>query len=221
MTQCFLIPVTILDVDECSLPIGEPMRHQCHESSICVNTLGSYECLCPLGDRKIAIPEGAASKAFWEEVAAQPRSPWELSLGPSSVSSCPALASTFDCCYGDAHDSKEGVECRARFKCPIDPCSDKGDNDCVSASECLRASSPLADPTYTCDCKEGLMGNGHTCRKGIDLDPKPMVRFDGVTPTEETVKNGLYCGCTRPVIDPCAGFPKCEGEFRKRTDGYC
>jgi hypothetical protein len=56
------------------------------------------------------------------------------------------------------------------------------------------------------------MGNGHECRKGIDLPPKPMVMYDGITPTDETVKQGFYCGCTKPVIDPCAGFPKCEGK---------
>ena len=56
------------------------------------------------------------------------------------------------------------------------------------------------------------MGNGHKCRKGIDKDPMPKVMFDGVTPTDETRREGLYCGCTKPIVDPCAGFPKCQGE---------
>jgi hypothetical protein len=55
------------------------------------------------------------------------------------------------------------------------------------------------------------MGNGHKCREGIDPLPKPMVKFDGITPTDETKKNDLYCSCTKPIVDPCAGFPKCEG----------
>jgi hypothetical protein len=57
------------------------------------------------------------------------------------------------------------------------------------------------------------MGNGHKCRDGIDPMPKPMVKFDGVTPTDETKKNDMYCSCTKPIVDPCAGFPKCEGMF--------
>jgi len=55
------------------------------------------------------------------------------------------------------------------------------------------------------------MGNGRNCRPGVDASPKPMVRFDGVTPTEETVKNNYYCGCTKPQVDACEGFPPCAG----------
>jgi hypothetical protein len=55
------------------------------------------------------------------------------------------------------------------------------------------------------------MGNGHACRPGIDAKPEPKVMFDGVTPTDETLKHNYYCGCTTPVIDACAGFPPCKG----------
>jgi hypothetical protein len=56
----------------------------------------------------------------------------------------------------------------------------------------------------------GLMGNGHACQKG-DVKPKPMVKYDGVTPTEETLKHNYYCGCTKPEVDACAGFSPCQG----------
>ena len=64
------------------------------------------------------------------------------------------------------------------------------------------------------------MGNGHKCRTGIDPKPKPMVMFDGVTPTFETTQHGLYCGCSKPIIDPCSGFPKCEGKIPKKNNKY-
>ena len=45
--------------------------------------------------------------------------------------------------------------------------------------------------------------------------------FDGVTPTEETVKNDYYCDCTKPVLDACSGFPPCKGEFVKKLFAVC
>ncbi|CAN0197319.1 unnamed protein product, partial [Hapterophycus canaliculatus] len=42
--QCYDIPYEIRDTDECSLPEGHPMRHKCHRSTVCINTVGSYEC---------------------------------------------------------------------------------------------------------------------------------------------------------------------------------
>ena len=52
--------------------------------------------------------------------------------------------------------------------------------------------------------------------QGVDVKPEPKVRYDGVTPTEETrrkLEGGLICGCSLPVVDACSGFPKCPGEF--------
>jgi hypothetical protein len=61
------------------------------------------------------------------------------------------------------------------------------------------------------------MGNGHACRPGIDAKPEPKVMFDGVTPTDETLKHNYYCGCTTPVIDACAGFPPCKGTLWRNS----
>ena len=83
----------------------------------------------------------------------------------------------------------------------------------AAAARCVRSDSPLDQPQYQCRCPQGLMGSGRACRKGVDAKPRPMVEYDGVTPTAETVRNGYYCGCTKPVVDPCAGFPKCEGKI--------
>jgi len=201
-SRCFHVPFTILDTDECSLPKNHPMRHSCSSSSICVNTNGSYDCACP----RLAGSTGD-------------RSPWEISFSSPAKTSCPSMHSTEGCCTAPGH-SAEGKRCRARFKCPIDPCA-KDIHDCTPSATCIRSASPNPIDTdddssppqlYTCQCPEGLMGNGKTCRPGIDAAPQPKVMFDGVTPTASTVKNNFYCGCTKPKVDACSGFPPCQGK---------
>lgn len=220
VTQCFLVPFTITDVNECKVPLGHNMRHRCADPAICVNTEGSYECVCPSesldGGPRVTIPSKTAHDSFWVELKREEdvhiRSPWELSLGSSLQSTCPSKSSTYKCCDDDAHGN-EGSTCRAGFQCPIDPCQSFDSNTCVASATCQRAVNPMDRQLYTCICPPGLMGNGHKCREGIDPKPVPKVGFDEVTPTDETKKNNMYCGCTKPIIDPCAGFPKCEGEF--------
>lgn len=210
VVQCFHIPFTILDTNECTLPAGHPMRHQCHDPAICINTVGSYECICPLQSGNTPTAQNA-DDSFWKNVVDEGRSPWELSYGSSSASSCPSHASTHGCCPEHAHAS-EGAACRSAFRCPVDPCTSSEHNDCASNARCQRKDSPLDRPNYQCECPHGLMGNGHNCRAGVDPRPQPKVMFDGVTPTEETVRNNFYCGCNKPVVDACAGFPPCKGE---------
>lgn len=217
ISQCFQIEFTILDVDECKLPIGHVMRHQCVTPSLCINTFGSYECLCPqIKDttNQEDIPKViTADSVFWARIIQQKQQAsssflWDVSL-PSS--SCPLTPTTHGCCDTNAH-SIEGSTCRSLFACPIDPCSTSGINDCDLHATCKRSDNPMDKPNYICECIDGLMGNGHKCRTGIDPKPKPMVMFDGITPTFETTQHGLYCGCSKPIIDPCSGFPKCEGK---------
>ena len=216
ITQCFIFPFQILDTDECTLPSGHVMRHRCAAPSYCVNTIGSYECVCPVGGRAGGTdPLGSAKVAddqYFADLASQKRTSWDLSLASSSASSCPGSPSTRSCCRdGQSGSAASGDDCRAAFRCPVDPCGASGDNDCASSARCVRSDSPLDRPQYQCQCPSGLMGNGRAYRKGIDAKPRPMVEYDGVTPTAETLRNDFYCGCTKPVVDPCAGFPKCEG----------
>ena len=100
------------------------------------------------------------------------------------------------------------------------PTEGGGGGGCASSARCARADNPLAVPDRECRCPSGLMGNGKECRRG-DARPRPAVMYDGVTATAETVENGFYCGCTKPIVDACAGFPPCEGEMKMRHASLC
>jgi Calcium-binding EGF domain len=214
-TQCFHVPFTILDTNECTLPRGHAMRHQCQSPAICVNTIGSYECVCPRLEQSAKIQDyqsTTANDSFWSSINDPARSAWEVSFSSASRTSCPSSASTHGCCPHFVHIEDTGRgSCRASFKCPTDPCASDAAHECASSATCIRLQSPMDQPNYKCQCPEGLMGNGRVCRRG-DAKPTPKVMFDGVTPTEETVRNNMYCDCTRPVVDACSGFPPCQGK---------
>lgn len=228
VSQCFEVPFTVRDTDECMLPLGHEMRHKCQEPAICVNTKGSYECLCPKLDgsfpttgrvtsdpsnHAVAIDTvGIHENEFFEAIMNDAsRTAWEVSKKSATSTTCSLRPSTRGCCPENAH-SLAGQDCRAQFQCPVDPCSSRKNNKCALHAQCVRKDSPQGDPsdTYSCTCPEGLLGSGRKCEKG-DPKPEPKINFQG-EPTDETVKKN-YCGCTKPEVDACSGFPPCMSKF--------
>lgn len=201
--QCFSVAFEILDINECTLEPSHKMRHQCDSSAICVNTIGAYECVCPRVDYDDTLTLETANESYWSSLVSQNRGPWEVSLPTSTY--CPGLPSTHGCCPPYILEG-DGSRCRAQFRCPVDPCQS---HTCSDKATCARHDKPSG---YDCVCPKPLMGNGHECTPR-DPKPEPMYKYDGVTPTDRTLENNFYCGCTLPVVDACDGFQPCEGKL--------
>ena len=92
VTRCYLIPFFIEDVDECSLPPSNPHSHSCDSSTVCENTVGSYDCTCP--SHLVSLPS----------------------------STCPGTSSSSSCCYDQKNNKEEELTCKKLFKCPAEKC---------------------------------------------------------------------------------------------------
>lgn len=184
--QCWEVLFTITDTDECLLYRGHAMAHKCQWPAFCLNTIGSYECECPIIDSSL-------DTSLWNYALADGRS------------TCSGKKSTQDCCTFDAQlDSG----CRSKFRCPHDPCDEShGRHNCDEMAVCQRNEMPQSDPNYDCHCPEGMIGSGRKCALS-DIKPEPKVREDGITPTNQTLAMN-YCSCTVPIIDPCDGYDEC------------
>ena len=44
-THLYKAAYVVEDVDECTLPSDNIWHHKCGKGSVCVNTVGSYECI--------------------------------------------------------------------------------------------------------------------------------------------------------------------------------
>jgi hypothetical protein len=213
--RCFIVPMEILDTNECTLPPSHEWYHQCSPSAICVNTIGSYDCLCPLLDPQHQatlmnlLTNTSTQAQGWNEVQYGPkRSLWEKNLPSSSSSSsssktnkCHGEGSTKFCCESNAH-SVEGKLCRSTFLCPLDPCGDStttssfssstpSSSPCDTLATCKRSTHPWDSPNYSCTCPEGTIGNGHKCPSSSSSLSSSASKY-------------YLCGCQPIQIYPCA-----------------
>lgn len=137
--ECYTIDYIVEDVNEC-----ETGDHKCHSSSHCVNTIGSYECECPIGYFGI---EGSGS------VISQKSPKYGL---------CGGEKYTAKCCQSNCGLDKVCLEkCKSDFRCTNDPCIN---NKCHPLAKCNPRNGTH---TYTCQCPEGYVGDGVQCEKFI------------------------------------------------------
>lgn len=167
MTSCYNIPIVIEDIDECSLPASNPYRHKCHNSAVCQNTVGSYECSCP-GD--YFGVEGSGSFV-------QP-----TFLIRASNGLCGGKKSTGECCYAqDLCDNDScRLQCKKNFRCTNDPCHA---HKCHEKARCIPGlnrdlrnlfqSYVENGPNYSCECLEGYKGDGYDCKEIV----KPVTNY--------------------------------------------
>lgn len=165
VSECHTIDYLVEDVNECELN-----THHCGESTLCVNTIGSYECACPDGYNGV---EGSGGSGSWEYSG--------LCGGNKDTSECcPLLCArgkyflvhkptkSLDIHlmeWGDCLSVAENAgtlcleKCKANFQCSSDPCTN---NRCHSKANCVADS---ATHTYECVCWEGYVGDGFSCHE--------------------------------------------------------
>mmetsp|Transcript_14331 Transcript_14331/g.21228 ORF Transcript_14331/g.21228 Transcript_14331/m.21228 type:complete len:704 (+) Transcript_14331:66-2177(+) len=204
--DCFFIPYEITDVDECSLNPGDPWFHNCHPSTGCRNTIGSFECDCNAHSWGV---RGSGS-TYPEYEYRDPKD--EICGGKMSTEEC---CSSLPCLGSPQFCIKN---CKSNFRCTSDPCKEV---NCPSNSTCKRTSDnePLISgksnyESYKCQCNEGFdLFNGmciktvnRACERGnnncpLNCNCMPVGKYNyqcisppGYTPIlGETVKeNGIY-----------------------------
>lgn len=129
------------DINEC-----EEGSH-CHPSALCLNSIGSFICLCPegqAGDGKIDCHSQSecASRDEWGRCICSPG----FAPRKSNSRDFETLARV------PTNDSSECED--------IDECAE-GISSCSSLSNCLNLWG-----SYICSCLPGHEGNGHICVKG-------------------------------------------------------
>ena len=161
--SCFEVPFVIEDTDECTLPNGHAMRHNCDASAKCVNNAGSYECECT----------GGASFS------------WNLSLKSST---CSMVESTADCCAPGDDACRSNFFCPVD-PCLASQNDCDGRAGATCEATILGDGTP---PTYQCECPDKKIGSGHTCGTS-DARPAPKVGFDGQPTTDTIEANYCSC----------------------------
>jgi len=212
VTECWEVPFVIHDVNECELPRGHEMTHQCHPPSICVNAVGTYHCQCTqiITDDTIPADTDTNNNNAWNVAMGivVSSSPDGHGVSSTTISSCAGRNTTEGCCHRDAFADGH---CRANFRCPVDPCTAADDtaaaSNCDALASCTRDAVP---PGYTCHCPPNTIGTGHTCSSTNNSKAaaavQPKIRADG-TPTPQTLRqmaNHQICGCQTPILDPCS-----------------
>ena len=167
---------------------------------------GTYECQCP----------------FIESVGRR-------STPMPSKWPCQGKTSTEECCDGH-RDTLTHSQCKRDFACYSSACD--------KAHTCERANGQCMDSFnasgYSCACKPGFVGNGHTCssspahKKGFTVfEDDETGELTYVSVADQTIETdpARVCGCHQPIkkghcrsSDCCGGEVPCNEECA--TDGH-
>ena len=199
--ECVRIIFDVDDIDECTT--GSPAQHKCHGSSVCVNTMGSYECKCP---------DGA-----WAAMG----------------NVCWGHSDTAECCERQCEDECDGEcikKCKGSFRCTDDPCDGA---ECPANSRCEPSDEPhpamwggsrdLLKGGFTCVCDAGFFFKEGRCvdfcedhgcpcncrcvpdneREGYACEPSPGFRKfgDEVTPFLRRLDSGVCVDAAVPRLE--------------------
>jgi len=114
----------------------------------------------------------------------------------ASMGQCTRALDT-SCCNEGMHMGKKDIQtCKASFRCFEDKCP----GDCVPESLCI---SSQDGKSFTCQCQEPYVGNGHQC-----IGPTPTVwksKLGALITGGQAGSCQLagVCGCTLPKTDHC------------------
>ena len=187
------------DVNECELN-----THECGDSSICYNTLGSYKCLCDSGHfnyqgkcypvdtclQSIIIDEKSCGE---KESCVQGENGFKCKCDDGFIfdgQKCVGMnkcETDSPCGENETCESTEGsftCSCKVGYDCSTDPCG-TGQNNCDEKASCTNT-----DGGFSCTCLEGLFGvDGTKCE---DIDECRDSIHD-CTPTQQCVNTlGSY-----------------------------
>ena len=91
---CYDFTFIIENVDQCRMPSGSKWSHNCHSSTDCEDSIGSFTCRCP-----------GTSTAEDDPV-------WQ----------CAGMRSTDECCTEERLEGRNETKCKGDFTCYVDEC---------------------------------------------------------------------------------------------------
>lgn len=145
INECRTIEYWVEDINECV-----EGTHKCHGSTICVNTVGSYECQCRYSDYYGVENSGSVSSV-------------PTFMGKRQEPGfCGRMKDTTECCATACTKDRTAAcmeRCKEDFKCSNNPCEF---NKCSDNAVCI---PDHALHTYNCQCKSGYEGNGFRCER--------------------------------------------------------
>jgi hypothetical protein len=180
------------DVNECA----EGYPNECHKDSLCVNTLGSYECECLPGFTEESGGDGEMQCIDIDDCATD-------NGGCRNGATChnhPGPMRTCDCAEG--------------YKGCGDPFCETDCNECETVEPCHPSASCTVDPPlFSCQCNAEFYGDGFTCQE-CDTCADGYKQVKNCSPTSNRVCSNIdECAINEDNCAENAGCRDLPGSF--------